>query len=235
MEVACLSASLASDQEKELTSFNPELILADGALLPSVQELCKNSSATVVLLSGVGSRQVKGREKRWHLLNKPLIRRELWALLSGIFKVEAKNVSQEQPDDTPHTPSIRILVAEDNPENQTVARRILERQGYGVTLANDGEEALAALRQQRFDLVLMDMQMPNMDGLTATKLIRAGDDGIDPTVPVVAMTAHALPSDRERCLAAGMDDYLAKPISMQLLLEMVERMARQGRQDKSGS
>ncbi|HEU0264764.1 MAG TPA: response regulator [Geobacterales bacterium] len=235
VEVACLSTSVASDQEKELGLFKPDLILVDGALLPSVLELCRDSAAAVVLLSGVNSRQEKVREKSWHLLNKPLLRQELWGILAKIFTVERANFQGAAEDDTPHTPSIKVLVAEDNLDNQTVARRILERQGYGVALASDGVEALAALRQQRFDLVLMDMQMPNMDGLTATKLIRAGDGGIDPTVPVVAMTAHALVSDRERCLAAGMDDYLAKPISMQLLLEMVERMARQGRQDKRGS
>lgn len=119
----------------------------------------------------------------------------------------------------------RLLVAEDNPVNQEAIRRILERRGYAVTLAGDGREvverALAA-GPGGFDVIFMDVQMPELDGFEATARIRsaAGFEG----VPIVAMTAHAMAGDKERCLAGGMTDYISKPIQRQALFEMLERI-----------
>jgi len=107
---------------------------------------------------------------------------------------------------------LRILVAEDNPVNQRSRCDYLRRGGHAVTLANHGGEALAALECNAFDLVLMDVQMPEMDGFEATRAIRNREMSTGHHVPIVAMTAHAMKGDRERCLAAGMDDYLAKPV-----------------------
>lgn len=118
----------------------------------------------------------------------------------------------------------RILVAEDNPTNQTVALRLLDKLGYRADVVASGEEAVAALQQIPYDLVLMDCQMPEMDGFEATRRIRSGEArSIDPAVPIVAMTAHAMKGDREACLQAGMNDYIAKPVHHADLFETLER------------
>jgi PAS domain S-box-containing protein len=115
----------------------------------------------------------------------------------------------------------RVLVAEDNPVNQQVARRMLEKLGCVVTMAGDGREAVALVARGGFDVVLMDGQMPEMDGFEAAAAIRAAERG-RPRLPILAMTALALDGDRERCLAAGMDDYIPKPISLATLREKLE-------------
>jgi signal transduction histidine kinase/CheY-like chemotaxis protein len=117
---------------------------------------------------------------------------------------------------------LRVLVAEDNVVNQRVATRLLEREGHVVTVAANGAEAVAAFAHGDFDLVLMDVQMPEMDGLEATRLIRAIQGG--DRVPIIALTAYAMKSDEESCLEARMNGYLAKPISAARLNEMIEKV-----------
>ena len=117
----------------------------------------------------------------------------------------------------------RILLAEDNVVNQRVASGLLTRRGHHVTVAQDGREALTRLDQETFDLVLMDLQMPVMGGLDATAAIRLGERATGRHVRIVAMTAHAMNSDRERCLAAGMDGFLSKPIDPAMLFAVVEQ------------
>lgn len=107
---------------------------------------------------------------------------------------------------------LHILLAEDNPINQQVARQMLEKEGHSVVVACNGKEAVAQWEQRPFDLVLMDVQMPELDGMAATRLIREREQGTDRHVPIIAVTAYALQGDRERCLAAGMDGYLSKPL-----------------------
>jgi CheY-like chemotaxis protein len=112
-------------------------------------------------------------------------------------------------------------VTEDNPVNQRVAARLLEKLGHVVTLAGNGREAIQRLASQEFDLILMDVQMPEIDGLEATAAIRRQEQDTGRHVPIVGMTAHAMSGDRERCLASGMDGYLSKPIrSNELRLEL---------------
>jgi two-component system sensor histidine kinase/response regulator len=118
--------------------------------------------------------------------------------------------------------ALRILLAEDNPVNQKVACKILEREGHTLTVAANGLEALRAMENGPFDLILMDIQMPLMDGYGATAAIRARGDAEGGRTPIVAMTAHARPEDHEKCLAAGMEGYLSKPIRRPELLEVVE-------------
>jgi CheY-like chemotaxis protein len=108
--------------------------------------------------------------------------------------------------------SRKILLAEDNPVNQVVAVRLLERRGHRVTVAVNGREAATAVSREPFDLVLMDVQMPEMDGFEATATIRREEAGSGRHLPIFAMTAHAMKGDAERCRAAGMDGYLPKPI-----------------------
>jgi CheY-like chemotaxis protein len=115
----------------------------------------------------------------------------------------------------------RILVVEDNPTNQKVVAGLLGKRGYQTTVATHGGEALEALEKSAFDLVLMDVQMPILDGLEATRLIR--QDARWRTLPIVGLTAHAMVGDRQRCLDAGMNDYLAKPVRPAELLETVKK------------
>jgi len=124
----------------------------------------------------------------------------------------------------PH-PSMRILVAEDNPVNRLLVLRILERDGHRIVLASNGQEALEEWNRQPFDLILMDLQMPEMDGFAATREIRRAERQSGARTPIVALTAHAMTGDRERCLAAGMDDFLSKPFRAADLAEMVRRHA----------
>jgi CheY-like chemotaxis protein len=120
-----------------------------------------------------------------------------------------------------HSPA-RILLAEDNLVNQRVALLMLEKHGHRVTLALNGREALQALQREKFDIVLMDVQMPEVGGFEATAAIRKNEKGTAMHVPVIAMTAHAMKGDEERCLAAGMDAYIAKPIRADDLLGIIE-------------
>ena len=127
---------------------------------------------------------------------------------------------------TAQTPRpLRVLLVEDNPVNQRLAHEILRRRGHRVTVAENGREALDRLSEATFDIVLMDVQMPEMNGLDATGAIRAGEQATGRHLPIVAMTAHAMAGDRERCLAAGMDEYLTKPIRAEALISHVERFA----------
>ena len=123
---------------------------------------------------------------------------------------------------------LRILLAEDNPANQKVAVYLLRQYGHGATVASDGREALERVRDQDFDLVLMDVQMPTMDGFQATEAIRKLPEQAKARLPIVAMTAYAMKGDQERCLAAGMDGYITKPINARELFETIERLAGKG-------
>jgi CheY-like chemotaxis protein len=126
-------------------------------------------------------------------------------------------------DARPASSSLRILLAEDNLVNQKLALRLLEKRGHRVVIAGNGRDALKALEQDDgFDLVLMDVQMPEMDGIEATAAIRKKERGTGIRVPIIALTAHAMKGDRERCLASGMDGYLTKPIQPHELDDVIE-------------
>jgi signal transduction histidine kinase/ligand-binding sensor domain-containing protein/CheY-like chemotaxis protein len=131
--------------------------------------------------------------------------------------------SGDDADASGSGPDLPLLLAEDNPVNQKVASILLRKLGHEVEVVDNGAEAVAALARRRYGLVFMDVQMPVMDGYEAVRRIRAGEDGVlEPRVPVVALTAHAMKGDRQRCLDAGMDDYLAKPIDRAALLAILE-------------
>ena len=160
-------------------------------------------------------------------LFKPIRKAEL---LSAILTVLGQNRAILQPTTTtlskpPQGKLLNILLAEDNRVNQVVATRMLEKMGHAITVANNGAEALVLLAAHSFDLVLMDIQMPQMDGLTATKSLRLQETTTRFHLPIIAITAHAVKGDRERCLEAGMDGYVSKPInSRELELAIAKAM-----------
>jgi two-component system sensor histidine kinase/response regulator len=119
---------------------------------------------------------------------------------------------------------LRVLLAEDNVVNQKVAQRLLANEGHHVVVVSNGREALAALARERFDIILMDVQMPEMDGFETTAAIRGKERFTGARLPILAMTAHAMAGDQERCLTAGMDGYVAKPVRKAELLEAIKRV-----------
>jgi CheY-like chemotaxis protein len=145
----------------------------------------------------------------------------------GRSKIKEK-IKKEPPLVTQYTvrennPRYHILVAEDNPVNQKLAIRLLEKAGNRVEVAGNGQEVLEKLKDKQYDVILMDVQMPVMDGIEATKTIRAQEtDGSH--IPIIALTAHAMKGDAERCLAAGMDGYVSKPIRSDELFQEIERV-----------
>ena len=157
-------------------------------------------------------------------LMKPINQSELFDALVQILKCAlppATEPTAQAPAGTVEQVGLRILLAEDSLYNQKLAVALLERRGHQVVVANNGSEAVAAAQAQPFDLVLMDVQMPDMDGLEATLAIRAQEAGTGRHLPIIAMTAQAMKGDRERCLESGMDDYLTKPVRAAELYAMI--------------
>jgi len=154
-------------------------------------------------------------------LPKPVSQSELLDAILGQFgtREPAKSLPKEQP--TVQNPRL-ILLAEDNLINQIVATEFLKKRGHEVVVVEDGRQAVDALEHRQFDLVLMDIQMPVLDGFEATKLIRLKEHGTNRRIPIIAMTANAMKGDREQCLDAGMDGYVSKPIDTQELFAAVE-------------
>jgi len=164
-------------------------------------------------------------------LMKPVRRAELRSAITKAMRApslggneneQSLPVSQVALRVTPKSLRSRILLAEDNVVNQRLAARILEKAGHSVRIVSNGREAIAALQCENIDLVLMDVQMPEMDGFEATMAIREDEIGGNRHIPIIAMTAHAMTGDRDRCLAAGMDGYIAKPIRAHDVLSLVE-------------
>jgi two-component system sensor histidine kinase/response regulator len=161
-------------------------------------------------------------------LIKPIRRSEVHeAIVAALSKGSASSKGPAPPiRQVPATrrKKYRVLVAEDNPFNQTLIVRLLEKRGYSVSLAGDGREVLTALEKQAFDLVLMDLQMPEMDGFKATAAIREMEKQTGRHLSIVALTAHAIEGDAGKCLAAGMDGYLSKPIQTLELFGTMDRL-----------
>jgi CheY-like chemotaxis protein len=200
------------------------------ALAEQIDQDPKISGTVVIMLtSGDRPEDVALCEQRGiaAYLLKPVKQSELFdaiVLTLGVTAEEEEPVTASMVLAPTILNPLQILLAEDSLVNQKLAVALLERRGHTVTVASNGREAIAALESRPFDLVLMDVQMPEMDGLEATAMIRAREKQTGVHVPIVAMTAHALKGDRERCLAAGMDDYVSKPIRVRELLETLERL-----------
>jgi CheY-like chemotaxis protein len=190
------------------------------------------AGATIMMLTSAGQRGDAARCRELGVsayLTKPIRQSEL---LNAIVTVLAQpSARRDRPSlVTRHSlrekrRPLRILLAEDNAVNQKLAVRLLEKHGHTVIVAGDGREALATLEKfsfDGFDLVLMDVQMPEMDGYKATAAIRERETATGKHLPIVAMTARAMKGDRERCLEAGMDEYISKPIEVEQLLAVIE-------------
>jgi CheY-like chemotaxis protein len=188
------------------------------------------AGATIMMLSSAGKREEVARCRELGLavyLYKPIKRKDLLDAILRALRPRAVERHAPQAEGLPAAPpgnGLRILLAEDNPINQTFAERLLRKRGYEVLLASNGREVLVVLERVRVDLVLMDVQMPQLGGLETTAVIRAREQGNGKHLPIVAMTAHAMTGDRERCLAAGMDAYVSKPLRTNELFELIERL-----------
>jgi PAS domain S-box-containing protein len=161
-------------------------------------------------------------------LTKPVKQADLWKTIVGLLGMplpQDQEIDGEQSRRPAARRGLRILLAEDNLVNQKLAARLLEKRGHDVTVVSNGREALTAWKARRFDVILMDVQMPEIDGLEAASAIRREEAAYGGHIPIVAMTAYVMKGDRESCLAAGMDRYIAKPIRAQELFETVETIA----------
>ena len=157
-------------------------------------------------------------------LVKPVKQTELLQVILKLLGGREKQATAEEPGVTPPARHVHALLVEDNPVNRQIAVRMLERRGHSVKVAECGREALQLLETERFDVVLMDVQMPDMDGFEATAAIRERETLTAAHIPIIAMTAHTMEGDRERCLRAGMDDYITKPIRPQALYRTIEEL-----------
>ncbi|MCA9062324.1 MAG: response regulator [Planctomycetaceae bacterium] len=196
----------------------------------------------IILLTSSGR---PGDAERRRVLNiaanllKPVKQSDLFDAVVTVLNVEAAedevHLSHRPGDEGSAARSLNILLAEDNLVNQKLALGVLGKLGHRVTIANNGQEACEHYGRQRFDIVLMDVQMPLMDGFQACAAIREIQQQDGRRIPVIAMTAHAMKGDRERCLEAGMDEYLSKPIRTHQLAEVLNRITRNSAPEESAT
>ena len=201
-------------------------------LVERVRQQADLRKTTIMMLTSAGQRGDAARCRELGIaayLVKPIAQSQL---LDAILNVLGKRAQQthEAPLVTRHSlreghQSLRILLAEDNVVNQVLACRLLEKHGHRVVVASNGRKALEALEKQKFDLVVMDVSMPEMDGFEAVAAIRAREGATGSHLAIIAMTAHAMKGDRERCLAAGMDAYISKPIQPDELFQTIKTLS----------
>ena len=206
--------------------------LMDGfTLIERIRNQALSPAPTIVMLTSAGQRSDADRCRQLDIaayLVKPVRQVELRDTLTSIFGTPQHRENKQLPlaTDQHRCVPLSILVAEDNAVNQRLIIRMLEKRGHRVALARNGAEAVELFDKNSFDLALMDVQMPEMDGLTATGLIRQREQGTGRHLHIVALTAHAMKGDQERCLAAGMDEYLSKPIHPQELDQVLSKQAQ---------
>ena len=190
------------------------------------------ANATVIMLTSAGQRGDAARCLELGIsayLLKPINQQQLLKTMTGSLQKNTVNKTGSSFL-TRHSiresqRSLNILLAEDNPINQKLAVRLIQRMGHKVSIALNGRQALEAIETEKFDIILMDVQMPEMDGLEATQAIRTRESLTGrPRVPIIAITAHAMAGDRDRCLEAGMDGYVSKPLNAQELFEVIENI-----------
>jgi two-component system sensor histidine kinase/response regulator len=236
-----LSVARAADEPYGLILTDMHMPKMDGfGLVEQIKQRMDISPSTIMMLTSGGQRGDAARCSELGIpayLLKPVRQTELREAITRVLGM--KEQAGPTPVITPYSlkndsdpgKSLRILLAEDNPVNQKLAVRMLEKRGHHVTVAINGRQALSALEKDKFDLVLMDVQMPEMDGLEATTRLRKQEKGTGHHQAVVAMTALVMKGDRERCMSAGMDGYLSKPIRPHELDEVLDRYLGSDRQD----
>jgi PAS domain S-box-containing protein len=229
-----LAAGVNDDDPYRIALIERHLPGMDGESVGSRVHADERLTATrTLLLTSVGNRGDAARAQAMGFsayLMKPVQWAELYDALAAVLAnppaVEGGPLVTRHSIAEARRNRVRILIVEDSRVNQLVAGWALKRLGYGVEVASSASEALQACESQRYDLVLFDMGLPDMDGLTAVAALRARERGGRRT-PIVAMTGMTMPGDREKCLAAGMDDYLPKPIDLGMLCEVVERLTKE--------
>ena len=230
MALGILEQAMRAGRPYPLIIVDSNMPEMDGfALVERIRQNGGLAGATIMMLTSAGHPGDAARCRELGVaayLTKPIGQVELLGAILQVLRTRTGK-SDQPPLVTRHSlregrKGPRILLAEDNLVNQTLAVRLLEKHGYAVDVAGNGRDALAKLDLESFDLVLMDVQMPEMDGFEATAAIRKAEKASGKHLPIVAMTAHAMTGDRERCLAAGMDAYIAKPIRAQELFKVVD-------------
>lgn len=159
----------------------------------------------------------KSKVENLEYVTKPISQTSLWEALTALYDLHKgidKRVSEPKKIETDHKAIHRVLLVEDNKVNQMVAKGMLKRLGYAVKIVNNGKEALGIIEDKQFDIILMDCQMPELDGYETTREIREREKNHTAHIPIVAMTANAMEGEEAKCLAAGMDDYLSKPVNV---------------------
>ncbi len=235
------TAALKVLQQRHLSNAQLALLLTDArmpeidgfGLVERIRLYPSLANVRIVILTSGGQRGDAARCQKLGVaayLSKPFDRLELRDVLLHVLSA-GPAAPENKPLVTRHTlreqrHSLSFLVAEDNTVNQKLIARLLEKRGHTVVLAQNGREALEALEKRSFDIVLMDGQMPDMDGFEATKRIREKEQESGLHLPIIALTAHAMQGDKERCLAAGMDGYVSKPVKVEELFSVIERFVR---------
>jgi two-component system sensor histidine kinase/response regulator len=200
-------------------------------LVEQIRKRPELATATIMMLTSAGHRGDAARCQELGVaayLLKPIRQSELREAIARVLGAQTQNgaipliTRFSLHDGRDPAASLRLLLAEDNAVNQRLAVRLLEKRGHHVVVAGNGAEALAAMETQEFDLVFMDVQMPEMDGLEATAVIRGKEKITGKHQPIIALTAHAMKGDREKCISGGMDGYLTKPIRPQELDDFLE-------------
>ncbi len=230
--IAILEQGQASGQPIELVLTDMYMPRRDGfALIEWLRARPEYADVRVMILSSGPTAEHRACAKEMRVvsyLTKPVRQSTLFdAIATAIGPAEmAAAAPAAAPGAGLHhvVRPLQILLAEDNPVNQMTATTMLEKLGHAVVVANDGRQALAKLDEQKFDIVFMDVQMPEMDGVTATGAIRKSEQVTGKHTPIVAMTAHAMKGDKEKCLEAGMDDYVSKPIRRKDLADVIVRI-----------
>jgi PAS domain S-box-containing protein len=227
-----MDRAAAAGEPYDLALLDGMMPQMDGfTLAQKIRQSPELSETKLIILSSAGRLEGKERCRRLgidYCLMKPVKQSELLdSIVTALSVATADTAPQHTAVIEPpaSVTSLRILLAEDGLVNQKVAMNLLEQRGHKVTVANNGSEALDLFDSEPFDVVLMDVQMPAMDGFEATARIREREKKRGEHIPIIAMTAHAMKGDRERCLESGMDGYIAKPIRAKDLYETVEAMA----------